>query len=89
MKSIERRFSNVKERNPSWSSYICFAAAVEGQRFGRQAIHRWFHKLVDKTDYMGGEKRGILEHLVALTNTVRATRIGAKKPLRKDYLKKK
>lgn len=71
MKSLERRFNNITEKNPFWSSYICFAEAIVYQRFSRSIIHRWFQKLVDKDDYARNEKRAILEHLENLTNLPR------------------
>ncbi len=67
MKSIERRFNNITKKNPSWSSYICFAEATKEQNFSKQAIHRWFNKLVDKDDYARNEKRAILFHLDRIT----------------------
>lgn len=68
MKSLERRFNNITKKNPIWSSYTCFAEAVSGQGFSKQAIHRWFQKLVDKDDYARDEKKAILEHLENLTD---------------------
>ena len=67
MKSIERRFNNITQGNPYWSSYVCFAEAVRGQNFSRQILHRWFNKLVDKNDYSRKEKKAILKHLEVLT----------------------
>ena len=78
MKSLERRFNKIAERNPYWSSYICFAEAVSGQGFSRQAIHRWFTKLVDKNDYAGSDKKKILAHLENLSDHLRTTRNGGK-----------
>ena len=78
MKSIERRFNNIAEKNPCWSSYICFAEAIKGQGFSKQTIHRWFHKLVDKNDYARSEKQEILQGLDNLSNPVRTTKIGDK-----------
>lgn len=68
MKSLERRFNNIKKRNPLWSDYICFAEAVKGQKFSREAIRRWFNKLVDKDDYDRRDKRKLIMNLEALTN---------------------
>lgn len=67
MKSIERRFNNIAERNPLWSSYISFTEAIKGQNFSKQTLHRWFNKLVEKSDYFRSDKRAILTHLDALT----------------------
>ncbi|MEK7071988.1 MAG: hypothetical protein AAB849_01985 [Patescibacteria group bacterium] len=63
MRSIERRFNYIATRNPLWSSYVCFAEAIKRQRFSRQAIHRWFLKLVKKDDYDPQDKKAILAHL--------------------------
>ncbi|MFA6096849.1 MAG: hypothetical protein WC788_04445 [Candidatus Paceibacterota bacterium] len=68
MKSLERRFKNISDKKPLWSSYICFAEAVKKQRLNKQTIHRWFNKLVEKDDYARNEKKGILKHLCNLSN---------------------
>ena len=70
MRSVERRYKNIEERNPFWSSYICFAEAVKNQHFNRQAISRWFGKLVEKDDYARSDKKQILNHLEDLSNPV-------------------
>lgn len=67
MKSLERRYRNISERNPYWSSHTCFAEAVKQQGFSRQTIHRWFLKLVEKDDYSRKDKKAILDHLESLT----------------------
>ena len=67
MRSIERRFKKFTKRNPYWSSYVCFFSAVQGQNFSKQAIARWFNKLVDKDDYCSKEKRAILTHIYTHT----------------------
>ncbi len=78
MKSLERKFNNITEKNPNWSSYTCFAEAIKGQGFSKQTIHRWFQKLVDKSDYARSEKKEILAHLEGLSNSVRTTKIKGK-----------
>ncbi len=70
MKSIERRFKNIQEKKAGWSSYLCFAEAITGQMFSKEAIHRWFNKLVDKNDYAQGDKRAVLAHLQSLASAV-------------------
>jgi hypothetical protein len=70
MKSIERRFKGISSRHPFWSSYTCFAEAILGQNFTRESIQYWFNKLVDKTDYVQGEKKGLLEHLEHLNKPI-------------------
>ena len=70
MRSIERRYRSMEIKNPLWSSYICFVEAVKNQHFNRQAISRWFSKLVEKDDYARNEKKQILNHLEDLSNLV-------------------
>lgn len=86
MKSIERRFEKISERNPLWSSLICFSEAVKDQRFSNSTLHRWFQKLVDKADYARSEKRGILEHLDNLSNPLRTTEIRGKSELQQAQI---
>ena len=78
MKSLERRFNNTAEKKPFWSSFICFAEAVKGQRFTPSILHRWFQKLVQKDDYAQSDKRALLRHLDVLSNPLRTTRTGGK-----------
>jgi len=86
MKSLQRRFDNVTEKNPSLSSYTCFARTIKGQGFNRQTIHRWFQRLVDKEDYMRSEKRGVLAHLDNLSNYLSTTKIEGKTALQPIHL---
>lgn len=74
MKSLERRFRNLLEKNPSWSTYTCFAEAVQNQNFGHDRLRRWFNLLVSKDDYAPEEKLAILDHLKELTMTPEAYR---------------
>lgn len=78
MKSLERRFNNVAEKNPNWSSHTCFAEAVKGQSFTKQVISRWFNKLIEKDDYAKKDKRAVLGFLVGLSNPVREAGIDGK-----------
>jgi len=67
MRSLEKRFHNISEKNPYWSSCTCFIRAVIGQRFSKQTIHRWFNKLVDKDDYAHEDKRALLAQIEKIT----------------------
>jgi len=71
MKSIERRFNNIKKGNPYWSLYLCFTEAIKNQNLSKQTLHRWFNKLVDKNDYSRSEKNGVLGFLDTLTKPLR------------------
>ena len=76
MKSLERRFKDIESKNPNYSSYICFAEAIDKQRFSRRAIRHWFDKLVDKDDYAVDEKNEVLRHLCTLAKPTEDDQIG-------------
>lgn len=63
MKSIERKFKKLNNRNPYWSSLICFTETIKGSGLSRQSIHRWFNKLVDKNDYSKTDKKQVMSFL--------------------------
>jgi hypothetical protein len=67
MRSVKRIFNKIRNENPFWSDYTCFAEAVHGRKFSRKAIIRNFNSLVDKEDYTKSEKREIIEHLARLS----------------------
>ena len=69
MKSMERKFRKIQEKNPYWSSYVCFFSAIDGQNFSKQTIVRWFNRLVEKDDYSSSDKKGILFHLYTHSKT--------------------
>ncbi len=68
MKSIQRRFNDITNKNPHWSSYICFAEAIKEQGFGKESISIWFNKLVEKDDYDKKDKKDILTKLYVSSN---------------------
>ncbi len=78
MKSLERRFNNIEEKFPFWSSFTCFAEAVREQGFSRSSLHRWFQKLVKKEDYSRKEKKALLGHLDNLSKPARTPEIEGK-----------
>ncbi|MDD3357003.1 MAG: hypothetical protein PHP72_08830 [Dysgonamonadaceae bacterium] len=63
MKSIKRKFTKLNKQHPHWSSLICFTETIYGGGFSRQTIHRWFKKLVDKSDYPKESKKEIMTFL--------------------------
>jgi len=66
MRSIERRYKRIVNKNPDLSSFICFVETVKGENFHRNSIRSWFNKLVDKQDYRRAEKEDILEWMFKL-----------------------
>ncbi len=63
MRSIERRFRRISQKNQYLSSLTCFRKAIEGQKFKKRTLYFWFNKLVDKTDYNHKDKRVIMQGL--------------------------
>jgi len=68
MKSLERRFNNIAQLNPYWSSYICFTEAVKEQNFSRKIIMKHFNKLVEKDDYDKADKKYLIKQLFDLSS---------------------
>jgi len=69
MRSIKKSFEQVTSKNPSLSSYVCFARAIAGRGFSRDRISRYFHTLVDSEDYVREDKSALLSHLYWLSET--------------------
>jgi hypothetical protein len=44
MRSLKRIFDTVREKNPFWSDYICFAEAVCGRKFSKRTISYYFNR---------------------------------------------
>ncbi len=63
MRSIERRFNKISQKNQYLSSLVCFERAVKGQNFKKRTIRHWFGRLVEKDDYAQKDKRTILQGL--------------------------
>ena len=63
MKTIIEKFNYISERNPVWSSYICFCETISGRNLMPKLIKQYFNKLVDKDDYARNEKNDIIEYL--------------------------
>ena len=63
MRSLERVFNKIKQENPLWSDYICFAETVKARKFSRQTIGQYFNRLVDKDDYDKKYKKTLLRQL--------------------------
>ena len=63
MRSIQARFNKVSEKNPYWSSLVSFQEAVRGQKFSKDTINRWFHRLVEKGDYPKNITKDVLRNV--------------------------
>lgn len=81
MKSFERRFNKIKNRNPFWSTLVCFTETIRGIGFSRQSIHNWFNELVDKNDYAKEDKKAILSFLESTGKHPRSIKNRHKLPL--------
>jgi hypothetical protein len=67
MKSIQRRFNKIQQKNPYWSSIVCFNEAIKEQSFSRKSIYYWFSKLVNKNDYQKCDKKTMLHFSLSLS----------------------
>lgn len=56
----------MQKRNEGLGSLACFTEAIRGQKFSRQALHRWFNKLVGKDDYEKKEKKKLMKQLESI-----------------------
>ncbi len=84
MKSLERRFKKVREGNSFWSAYVCLSEAAKEQGFSRQAISRWFNKLVPKEDYCAKTKKALIAYLEEVTRPVTTTENEGISPPRRE-----
>jgi hypothetical protein len=66
MRSVKRRFSNIRRRNPAWSTLVCFAEAIKDQRFSKRTVYLWFNRLVDKEEFPKEERVKLLRYLANL-----------------------
>lgn len=64
MRSLRRRFEDIKKNNPDSTDYINFKRAVEWQNFTRDMITRWFTRLVPEDEYGRENKKDIINQLV-------------------------
>ena len=79
MRSLERRYITKCDKYlESYSSYICFARAIRGQKFSYEIISKWFNILVDKDDYVQGERNCIVKYLFCLSNMPEEKEFGGK-----------
>lgn len=52
-------------KNSGHADYINFVNAIKGQNFSRDMIIRWLTKLVPKEEYAKGDKKFLIDQLVA------------------------
>lgn len=70
MKSLNRRFNNIQEKNLYWGSLVCFMETARGQRFSKDILYRSFNKLVDKDDYQRSQRKDILKNVLEANKEV-------------------
>ena len=68
MRSLKRKFNNIKKYNPYWSDYVCFFEGIDNQKFSRPIIARWFNQLVDKSEYDKKDRNKLVRQLWQLSN---------------------
>ena len=69
MKSLEARFKEIDEnpKHDGQASIIKFFYAVNGKRYARKIIQKWFNKLVDKNDYDRADKAESVAYAMKIT----------------------
>ena len=78
MKSIERKFNEIKIKNPLWSSMICFSESIKYKKLGKGSVRTWFTKLVERDNYINSEKNEILKDLYIFSNKPRNSKLSPK-----------
>lgn len=68
MKSIARKFMEIREKRPFWSSFVCFTYCVIGKKISRPMLAKYFNKLVEKDDYLRSERKWLVPYIHSLTN---------------------
>lgn len=67
--NIQKRFEEIQNKNPYWSSIVCFNNLVASyKKLSPLTINHWFRKLVDKDDYEKNEKSELLEYSLFLSS---------------------
>jgi hypothetical protein len=69
MRSINRRFKNYQESNPSSGDYVNLYNTVAGQKFSQRTIARAFHELIPKDDYSKEDIKPLINHLFRKSQT--------------------
>ena len=70
MRSIEAVYKKIQDRNHNLGAYPCLARTVKGRRFSRKNIVLAFRKIVPQDDYTQEDKKGLIDYLEGITNTL-------------------
>lgn len=68
MRSIERKYKKIKNKNQGLGAYPCLALSVKHKRFSRKSILKAFNELVPEDEYSVDETKGLVDYLDYLTN---------------------
>ena len=62
---MKEKFEELKAKYPNLSSAMCFVklAKALGRKWTKRQLNSYFNKLVDRDDYLGSEKKEILNWL--------------------------
>lgn len=69
MRSIERRFKNIQNKNLNLGACEILSKAIRGNKFTQSSITREFTKLVPKDEYAKNERRTLIKWLTEVSNT--------------------
>jgi hypothetical protein len=61
---MKKDFEIIQKKYPNLSSAMCFIKLVKIGKWNRTSVLKWWNKLVNKDDYVGKEKREIIDWIV-------------------------
>lgn len=67
MRSIQANYQKTQKNNPHVGSYLCLAQAVKHKNYARKSLFKALQELVPEDEYLKEEARGLVDHLVYLT----------------------
>ena len=80
MRSIERVYKRIAERNQNLGAYPCLAQAVAGRGFSRKAIVKAFKTVMPDDEYDETETKALIDYLEHITNGLEEGEFHSKTP---------
>jgi len=68
MRSIERSYQKVKNRNPNLGVYPCLAQVVRYKKYSRKSLIKAFNEIMPGDEYVEDEKKELVDYLGNQTN---------------------
>ena len=68
MRSIERSYKKITNKNPNLGTYLCLAQVVKNSKYSRKSLVKAFKKFMPKDEYAKSEQKELIDYLEYLTN---------------------